>query len=90
MGLLVDIFNNMLKTIEEQNVTVVATKERYRIMYDDNPAMLFTIDIDGKTLSINQFGAEQLGYTVDELIGQSLVNIIHEEDKEIVLSNIFQ
>ena len=70
LGLLVDTFNNMLETIEQQNVAVVATKERYRIMYDYNPAMLFIIDIDGKVLSITQFGAEQSGYTVDEFIGQ--------------------
>jgi len=88
LGLLVDAFNNMLETIEEQNVAVVATKERYRIMYDDNPAMLFTTDIDGNVLSINQFGAEQTGYTFDELVGQSLLDIIHEEDKENVLENI--
>ncbi|MFB3100107.1 MAG: EAL domain-containing protein [Gammaproteobacteria bacterium] len=88
LGLLVDTFNNMLEKIEEQNVAVVATKERYRIMYDDNPAMLFTTDIDGKVLSINQFGAKQSGYTFDELVGHSLLDIIHDEDKEIVLENI--
>jgi diguanylate cyclase (GGDEF)-like protein/PAS domain S-box-containing protein len=88
LGLLVDIFNDMLKTIQEQNMTVVATKERYRVMYDDNPAMLFTINIDGKVLSINQFGAEQLGYNVIELVGHSLLSITHEEDKEVVLTNI--
>ncbi len=90
LGLLVDTFNNMLETIEKQNVDVVATKERYRIMYDDNPAMLFTTDIDGKVLSINQFGAKQSGYTLDELVGQSLLDIIHEEDKKNVLEIIIK
>ena len=88
LGLLVDMFNNMLETIEEKNMTVIATKERYRIMYDDNPAMLVTVSSDGEILSINKFGAEQSGYTLDELIGRSLLDIVHNEDKETVLENI--
>ncbi len=88
LGLLVDAFNNMLETIEEQSVAVLATKERYRIMYDDNPAILFTVDTDGKILSINQFGAEQTGYSVDELIGQSILKLICEDDKDTVSANI--
>lgn len=61
------------------------SKERYRILYDDNPSMYFTLDPDGTVLSVNQFGAEQLGYAVEELIGQSVLHVFHQDDKEAVL-----
>jgi PAS domain S-box-containing protein len=57
------------------------SEERYRALYDDNPAMYFTVDVGGKILSVNQFGAYQLGYKVEELVGQSWLEIFYEEDK---------
>ncbi|MDX2347834.1 MAG: PAS domain S-box protein, partial [Nitrospirota bacterium] len=44
------------------------SEERYRTLYEDNPSMYFTVAQDGKILSVNQFGAQQLGYAVEELI----------------------
>jgi PAS domain S-box-containing protein len=64
------------------------SEERYRILYEDNPSMYFTLDIDGTVLSVNQFGAEQLGYTVDGLIGQSVLHVFHEDDREAVLQQL--
>jgi len=60
------------------------SEERYRILYEDNPSMYFTLDIDGTVLSVNRFGAEQLGYTVDGVIGQSVLHVFHEDDREAV------
>lgn len=64
------------------------SKARYRILYEDNPSMYFTLDIDGTVLSVNQFGAEQLGYTVDGLVGQSVLHVFHEDDREAVLQQL--
>src|SRR5439155_1600265 len=46
------------------------SEERYRVMYQDNPSMYFTVDAAGRVLSVNQFGAEQLGYAPEELEGK--------------------
>ena len=32
-------------------------------------------------VSVNPFGADQLGYTVDELIGRSVLDVFHEDDR---------
>ncbi len=48
-----------------------ASEARYHALYDDNPSMFFTLDAGGLICSANRFGAEQLGYTVDELVGRS-------------------
>jgi two-component system cell cycle sensor histidine kinase/response regulator CckA len=56
------------------------SEERYRVLYEDNPSMYFTVDPDGIVLSVNQFGCEQLGYTASELVGESVLNVFHDED----------
>jgi len=58
------------------------SEERFRALYDDNPSMLFTVDADGTVLSVNQFGTEQLGYRVGELVGRSVLTVFHEEDRQ--------
>ena len=55
---------------------------RYRALYDDNPSVFFTLDPDGKILSVNNYGANQLGYSRDEIIGTSFYNFFHEDDVE--------
>ena len=60
------------------------SEERYRILYRENPSMYFTVDAQGTVLSVNQFGAEQLGYTAEELVGQSVLDVFHEADKDSV------
>ena len=60
---------------------LLRSEERYRMLYDDNPTMYFTVASDGIVLSVNHFGVAQLGYTVDELVGQPVLNLFHEEDK---------
>jgi PAS domain S-box-containing protein len=60
------------------------SEERYRALYEDNPSMYFTVDSQGQVLSVNPFGAEQLGYTAHELIGQSVLNVFYPDDKEAV------
>jgi PAS domain S-box-containing protein len=60
------------------------SEERYRALYEDNPTMYFTLDEGGTVLSVNQFGAAQLGYAPEELVGQPVLDVFHEEDRESV------
>jgi PAS domain S-box-containing protein len=46
--------------------------------------MYFTVDPDGVVLDVNDFGASQLGYTPEELIGEQVLNVFHEDDKASV------
>ncbi len=60
------------------------SEERYRTLYEDNPSMYFTIDAQGTVLSVNRFGAEELGYTVEELVGKSVLTVFHPDDRDSV------
>jgi PAS domain S-box-containing protein len=60
------------------------SEERYRALYEDNPTMYFTVDEAGTVLSVNAYGAEQLGYAPEELIGRGVLGVFHPEDREAV------
>ncbi|MGE0276812.1 MAG: PAS domain S-box protein [Nitrospiraceae bacterium] len=56
------------------------SEQRYHALYDDNPTMFFTLSIDGTVLSVNRYGAGQLGYAQQDLIGHSILDVFHPED----------
>lgn len=64
--------------------SVRESEERYRVLYEDNPSMYFTLDEGGTVLSVNRFGSERLGYAPDELVGRPVLEFFHEDDKEDV------
>ena len=57
------------------------SEDRYRALYQDSPFMYFTVSADRTILSVNQLGAESLGFRAEELIGRSVLSIFHEEDR---------
>jgi hypothetical protein len=61
-----------------------ASQERYRALFLDNPSMYFTLRAGATIVSVNPFGAAQLGYTVEELEGRSILEVFHEADREAV------
>jgi PAS domain S-box-containing protein len=63
------------------------SEEQWRAVFENNPTMYFMVDTAGTILSVNPFGAEQLGYTVDELVGHSVLHVFYEADREAVLRN---
>ena len=65
-----------------------AREEQYRVLYQENPAMYFTVDERGTVLSVNKFGAEQLGYTVEELLRQPVLKVFHHNDQDAVLQQL--
>lgn len=73
---------------KQADVALRASEERYRALYDDTPTMYFTLATDGTVRSVNRFGAGQLGYRVEELIGHSVLGLFHEQDKEAVAASL--
>ncbi|GJL56301.1 MAG: hypothetical protein NPIRA02_34330 [Nitrospirales bacterium] len=57
------------------------SEERYRALYENNPSMYFTVSQDGQILSVNQFGAQQLGFSAEELIGQPVTDLFVQNDR---------
>jgi PAS domain S-box-containing protein len=57
-------------------------EEWWRPVFEHNCTMYFMIDPAATVLSVNRFGAEQLGYGVEELVGHPLLDTFHEADRE--------
>ncbi|MBI3652364.1 MAG: PAS domain S-box protein [Acidobacteria bacterium] len=66
------------------------SENRYRALYENNPLMVFTVDSQGTILTVNEFGAQQLGYSAPELIGQSGSVLFHPADQDAALQEIVQ
>jgi PAS domain S-box-containing protein len=64
------------------------SEERWRAVFENNPTMYFMLDAAGTIVSVNPFGAEKLGYTVDELVGRPVLNVFHEADRNAVQKNV--
>lgn len=65
-----------------------ASEERYRALYDDNPAMFFTVTGEGRILSVNDFAAASLGYTKDHLVGLNLATLYEEGQKSLCIEQL--
>lgn len=65
-----------------------ASEERYRALYRDNPTMYFTLDTEGTVVSVNDFGASQLGYSIEELVGRPVLQVFYEPDKSEVVRKL--
>ena len=63
------------------------SEEQWKAVFENNPVMYFMVDATGSIISVNPFGAEQLGYTPEELIGIPVQSIFHEADRQTVERN---
>lgn len=57
------------------------SESRYYSLYHDMPAIFLTLDVEGNVVEVNAYGAQKLGYTVEELKNMSVYNIMPPEDK---------
>lgn len=85
LGVLVDAFNGLIATVETQNRALTQAKNRYLALYDDNPTMVFNLEVDGRILSVNRTGAGHLGVAVDELQHCSIFDFVHADDLPVML-----
>jgi PAS domain S-box-containing protein len=64
------------------------SEERWRAVFEHNPIMCFMLDRAGTVVSANPFGARQLGYPVEELVGRSVPDVFLEADREAALDHV--
>ena len=69
------------------------SEELYQSLYDFAPDAYLTVARDGRISSVNQYGAEALGYSKQELMYQDFATIVYEDDREYfqqLFSSIFE
>src|SRR5215467_2490037 len=70
--------------LRHSQVALRNSEREWREVFEHNPVMYFMVDADGTVLNVNTFGATQLGYSVAELVGQSVLTVFLEEDRDFV------
>lgn len=69
------------RRLEAANDALRLSEEQLRTLYEDMPSMYFTVDQSGSVLSVNRFGAHQLGFEPQELIGRSVLQVFPEDQQ---------
>ena len=64
------------------------SEAQWKEVFEHNPVMYFMVDAAGTVLSVNTFGAAQLGYSVGELLGQSVLKVFPAEEQHVAQSNV--
>lgn len=64
------------------------SEARYRALFDENPTMIVTLDCDLKMISVNPFCANQLGYSVEELEGQPVMQLFQHNEQAAVADQL--
>jgi len=77
-------FNYAARRLRELYEGLRNSEEQWRAAFESNPTMYFMLDRAGIMLSVNLFGAEKLGYELDELIGNQVLDTFYEPDRDDV------
>ncbi|SNS90243.1 PAS domain S-box-containing protein [Granulicella rosea] len=64
--------------------TLRESEARYRQLVEGSLGMVGTHDLNGKMISINTTGAQSLGFTVEEIVGRNLADLMPRERKRDV------
>ncbi len=80
------------QALECENVRAAAqaAEERYAALYDNIPLMYFTLSSDGDVTAVNLHGAHELGYEPQDLVGRSVLEVFHPDDRDDVARQLRQ
>lgn len=58
---------------------LVLSEKKFKVFFENSQGLMCTHDLDGKFISVNESGANILGYTKTELDGKGLYDIVPEK-----------
>lgn len=64
------------------------SEARFEALFRDNPIMIVTVNEHLDMLTVNPMTASNLGYTIEELEGQSILFLFDEHDREAVAEQL--
>jgi PAS domain S-box-containing protein len=70
----------------EAEATLRENEARYRQLVEGSLGMVYTHDLDGVILSMNTYGAESIGRSIEEMTNHNLAEFIAPEQKEALIA----
>ena len=81
-------YKNREKELSKSQVELLQSENRFRLLFDGNPLMMMAMTEKATILTANRSLLDQLGYTEEELIGQSAQITVHPEDLSWLLTKL--
>ncbi len=66
------------------------SEEQYRLLANNVPDIIYSLDSEGKITSINNSAFERYGYNENEAIGKPFLAYVHPEDHEKIISSFLK
>lgn len=70
----------------EQKNELYHNQQMFKSLYEHHPDPIFTLDLYGNFLKVNNAGTTLLGYQTNELLNQPYYSLIYEEDLEEIIN----
>lgn len=64
------------------------TKQQYQSLFENNPDMVYVLDLDGNVVNVNRQFEKITGYSADEFNGKRIVSLVTEEFQELLRENL--
>ena len=85
LGTLAHTFDRMADALERRSDQLMASEERYRSLFDTLPLPMWVVDRESlRFLAVNDAAVERYGYSRDELLSMTVLDIRRPEDHEHV------
>ncbi|MED1509182.1 EAL domain-containing protein [Bacillus proteolyticus] len=70
----------------EQKNELYHNQQMFKSLYEHHPDPIFTLDLYGNFLNVNNAGTTLLGYQTNELLNQPYYSLMYEEDLEEIIN----
>ncbi|MCE4048943.1 MULTISPECIES: PAS domain S-box protein [Bacillaceae] len=64
------------------------TKQQYQSLFENNPDMVYVLDLDGKVVNVNRQFEKITGYSAEEFIGKEIVSLVTDEFQELLRNSL--
>lgn len=64
------------------------SEKQFRKLYNETPAMLHSVDRDGKLIRVSDYWLQTLGYERDEVIGKQFFDLLPDDSREYVKKEV--
>lgn len=87
LGILAKSFNQMTERLRDSERELKASEEKYRSLFNNDPNPIFVVDLETfKILDVNVRALETYGYSREELLNMSFLDLGDEQEAEKIQS----
>ncbi len=87
LGILAKSFNQMTARLRDSEMEMKASEEKYRSLFENDPNPIFVVDLETfKIIDVNIRAIETYGYSREEFLSMSFLDLGDEEEAEKIQS----